>query len=133
VVHNVSVGDKGDVSFTSPTGGITLGKNVTATDAELGVPVYPGATRGQGGMRVKNKNGSMITVVYKTNASVDDVVAFYKNKMPGADETSNDSNHATVLKSGPQGDKTMVTVTPSSDADNANTSIMIMRIVQPTK
>jgi hypothetical protein len=26
-----------------------------------------------------------------------------------------------------------VTVTPSSDADNANTSIMIMRIVQPTK
>jgi len=137
VVHTVKqavvTDDKGNVTLNSPTGGISLGKNIIATEDELGLPIFPGATRGPGGMRVKNKTGSMITVVYRTDSDIDAVVAFYKSRMPDADETANDRNHATVLKSGPDSDQTMVVISPDTGSDKLLTSIMITRIKQVGK
>jgi hypothetical protein len=133
VKNSVNVDDKGNFSLNAASGGLSMGKNVTATEAELGVPVFPGATRGQGGLRMKTKNGSMITVVYKTSANADAVVSWYKSKMPGADEASSDANGATVLKTGTKNDQTMVTIGPGTGSESSTTSIVIVRVTQPAK
>ena len=134
VVHSVKnavvTDDKGNVSLNSATTGISMGKNVTVTPDELGVPVYPGATLGDGGIRMKTKAGSMLTVVYKTSDDVDTVANFYKGKMPEAELTATGSSNATVLKSGPKNDQTMVMISPRNGSDKSVTNIVITRIKQ---
>jgi hypothetical protein len=133
VRNSVDVDDKGNFSLNAAAGGLSMGKNVTASEAELGVPVFPGATRGQGGLRMKTRNGSMVTVIYKTTADVDAVVSYYKSKMPGADEASSDTNGATVLKTGKPNDQTMVTIGRGTGSESSTTSIVIVRVTQPAK
>lgn len=134
VAHSVKTDSKGNVSWNVPGGGgMSIGQNVTATEDELGVPVYPGAARGPGGMRVKNKATSMIMVVYKTNADVDDVISFYKGKMPDAVETTNSGKHSAVLKQGSEADQITVVVSPPAGQDSSGTNIMITRVQQPGK
>lgn len=133
VAHSVTADAKGNMSLNVPGGGMSIGSNVTATEDELGVPVYPGATRGPGGMRVKNKGTNMIMVVYKTDADVDAVASFYKSKMPAAEETSSASRHSTVLKQGPEADQITVIVSPPTGADSSGSSIVITRVQQPGK
>jgi hypothetical protein len=129
VKHSVQTDSNGQTTFSTPNGSFTTGKNVTATAAELGAPIYPGATPGHAGVRMKNKEQDLITVVYTTSDDLDTVVAFYKSKMPDAVVTTNSFSHATVLKSGQKNDQTMVTISPSNGI--GNTSIMIMRVHTP--
>jgi len=129
VKHSVQTDSNGQTTFSTPNGSFTTGNNVTATAAELGAPIYPGATPGHAGMRMKNKNQDLITVTYTTSDDLETVVAFYKSKMPDAAVTTNSFSHATVLKSGPKNDQTMVTISSSNGI--GNTSILIMRVHAP--
>jgi len=106
-------------------GTITAGDSV-ASDADLGVPAYPGALRQKGGMNMSTGSSSMIMAHFATNDSIAQVTDFYKGKM-GDSTVVASSGEATVLNSGgSDSDRIMVTISPGNGEDAGKTSIVIM-------
>jgi hypothetical protein len=127
VSKSMTVNNNGNgVSFSVPGGSTISAGDSTATDAELGVPAYPGATREKGGLNMSSASASMIMAHFSTSDSPSQVVDFYKSKM-GAGAVAVSTGNGTVLNSGgPDTDRIMVTVGPGSGADAGKTTIVIM-------
>ncbi len=70
----------GQVTVSTPGGKVTLA-TAEVSEAELGVPLYPGAKRDEGSFRVSTAEGSMATYLFKTSASPAQVMAFYRGKV----------------------------------------------------
>ena len=68
----------------------TANTSETYTASELGTDIYPGATTGKGSMRMTLPTGSMVTAVYLTADSKDQVLSFYKARF-GSDASVFDS------------------------------------------
>jgi len=104
--------------------------------ADLGVPLYPGATRGEGGMHMTLPTGTMVSAVYTTNDPVSTVVAFYKGKL-GDNESDMDTDNGSVLssgKDGPNGKNGMViTIAPGSGNTSGKTQITIVHTTSTEK
>jgi hypothetical protein len=123
--HAVRVGRGGDVVLSTPTGTISTGSAAAVTEADLGVPIYPGATRREGGMQVRSVNGSMMTVVFSTTDPVSKVVDFYRSKL-GDNTSVIQAGNGAVISYGQQ-NKEGVVITISSDTSDGATKIAIMR------
>ncbi len=78
IVHKNS---NGDVTINTPGGAITSGSASTISESDLGVALYPGATRGEGSMNMHTPFGSLISAVFLTSDSPTQVVDFYKSKL----------------------------------------------------
>jgi hypothetical protein len=130
VSHAIQLGANGNGGTVSlpGVGSISAGNNV-ASEADLGVPLYPGATTGEGGMHMTLPSGSMVTAVYLTADPVTSVVAFYKGKL-GANESDVDTANGSVLSSGSEGANgktgTEITIAPGSGNNNEKTQIVIV-------
>ena len=74
-------GDNGTVKITTPGGTLTAGSNATVTASDLGIDIYPGAARHEGGMQISTPKGSTVSAVFATDDPMDKVVSFYKDKM----------------------------------------------------
>ena len=115
------------VTLSTPSGTITAGNTAAVSEADLGVPIYPGAARREGGMQVNSANGSMVTAVYSTSDPVSKVVDFYKGKL-GENTSVIESGTGAVISSGTQNKEGLViTVTPDPSASDGQTKITIMR------
>lgn len=78
----VDVDRTGGVSISTPTGKIKVGTPQAAvTEAELGVPLYPGAKQQEGALEITGEEGSMHTYVFKTSDSPQQVMAFYRERL----------------------------------------------------
>ena len=120
IVHKDS---NGDVSITTPGGVITSGNTSSISESDLGIAIYPGATRGEGAMNMHTPGGSLISAVFVTSDSPAQVVDYYKSKI-GSDVSSMESGNSTVLTSSADSkNKVMVTVTT---LDNGKTRINIL-------
>ncbi len=75
----------GQLQINTPGGQITVGEKIPITEAELGVPIYPGAEQTEGGMQVKSPKGVSGTYVFYTPDAPDKVLAFYREKLQGRD------------------------------------------------
>jgi hypothetical protein len=133
VKQAVQVDSKGNATISGLGGSISAGKDVNISAADLGVPIYPGATRGEGGMKMSLPTGSMNTVIFVTGDSVSDVVAFYKGKL-GENEVDTETSNGSVLSSGKDDtgtggmkNATMITVAPGSGDSSGKTQITILR------
>jgi zinc-ribbon domain len=114
------------VTLSTPSGTITAGNTGGVSEADLGVPIYPGATRSEGGMQVNSANSSMVTVVYSTSDPVSKVVDFYKDKL-GENTSVIESGNGAVITSGKENKEGLViTVTPDTSASDGHTKIGIM-------
>jgi hypothetical protein len=120
-------GNGGTVSLPG-LGAISAG-NAAVSEADLGVPLYPGATTGEGGMHMTLPTGSMVTAVYLTSDPVASVVAFYKGKL-GANESDIDTANGSVISSGSQGANgksgTEITIAPGTGSSSDKTQIVIV-------
>lgn len=127
VAHSVHVSGSGsDVTLHTPGGTITANSNETYTAADLGTDIYPGATTGKGSMRMTLPTGSMVTAVYVTGDSKDQVLAFYKSKF-GSDASIFDSGDGTVLTANKgQQESLVVTITKGSSEYEGKTQITIV-------
>ena len=126
-VH-VNADGKG-VTILSPGGTISAG-DTSGSDADLGVPVYPGADREQGGVQVKSASSSMVMAHFSTSDAAQPVIDFYKSKLPGAVAVS--ASDGTVLTSGDgTSDTITVTITPGEGAEKGKTTIMILNAKKP--
>jgi len=122
-VHLNSRGD--GVTLSTKDGTITTGSAATVSEADLGVPIYPGAARREGGVQINSGNGSMVTAVFSTTDPVEKVVDFYRDKV-GANASVMQSPDGAVISSG-DNNKQGVMITVGKNGGNGSTSITIIR------
>ncbi len=123
-IHAIADTDSKTGSFTlnTPNGKITAGGKASISESDLGVAIYPGATRGEGSMNIKTPGGSLVSATYLTSDSPSQVVEFYKGKL-GENASTVDTGSTTMITSSDSSDnKIMVTVT----SDDGKTKVTIM-------
>jgi hypothetical protein len=126
VAKSITVNKNGNgVSMTVPGGGTFTAGDSVASDADLGVPAYPGALREKGGMNMDTGAASMVMAHFSTNDSIGQVTDFYKSKM-GQTTVAVTSGDGTVLNSGSDSDKVMVTIAPGDGDDAGKTTIVVV-------
>ena len=121
-----SSGPGGEVSVDTPGGKINLNSTEHYSASDLGTDIYPGAQSGKGSMRMSLPTGSVITAIYTTSDSKDQVVSYYKDKL-GSDASVYDNANSAVLsvQKGPK-ETVMVTVSQNGSQDEGRTRISIM-------
>ena len=127
VAHAVHVSGSGsDVTVHTPGGTLTANTSETFSASDLGTDVYPSAATGKGSMRMTLPTGSMVSAVYFTGDSKDQVLSFYKTRF-GSDASVYDSSDGTVLtvNKSPQ-ESVVVTITRGSSENEGKTEIHIV-------
>lgn len=127
VAHAVHVSGNGNnVTLNTPGGTISANTAENFTASDLGTDIYPGAQAGKGSMRMNMPTGSMVSAVYVTGDSKDQVVSYYKSKF-GNDASVFDSANSAVLtlNKGKQ-ESVMVTVSVNSSENEGKTQIHIV-------
>ncbi len=121
--------DNGSVSVNTPGGSIKVNNSQNYSADDLGTDIYPGATQGKGGMQMDLPTGKMVTAVYVTSDSKDQVTAFYKSKF-GSEGSTFDAPTGTVMSvnKSPQ-DSVMVTITSNSSENEGKTQITIVHTI----
>ena len=133
VAHAVHVdGNGGGVTLSVPGGGTVSAGDSTASEADMGVPVYPGAVREKGGVGKIVLQGddarasSMVMAHFTTDDSVSKVTDFYKSKM-GENAVVVSTGDGTVLTSGKNDEDSLTVTVGSGNGDDADkTTIVIM-------
>jgi hypothetical protein len=129
VASSVHTDSKGNTTYSGLGGTISAGKDLNISAADLGVDLYPGASRAEGGMNMKMPTGSMVSAVYVTDDPVSSVVAYYKGKL-GENESDVDTDNGSVLSSGKQGANgksgTVITIAPGTGNKSGKTQISIV-------
>lgn len=133
-------GDGKEATFSIKTkeGEVKFESSKTVTEADLGVPIYPGAKSQDGGSLMiagggKEKGGSWTAANFTTADPYESVRDFYKGKA-GADaqimETSAEGAKTAMfhLKAKDEKDKTAATVIVSRSKDKPETEIHIQRV-----
>ena len=77
--------DNQTATIQTKDGTATYGAGAVDT-AKLGAPVYPGASKSEGGMSVAASNGASAMASFSTGDSFDQVYTWYKGHMPAGAE-----------------------------------------------
>jgi hypothetical protein len=124
VSRSVNIDKAGGVTISTPQGKISAGQApMHVTEAQAGAPLYPGANSVQGGFQIGGANGSMATYAFKTSDSVQQVLAFYRDKF-GPKVAVVESPDGAVITS-PKSDSEYVMVTIGRDSSDGTTTIAI--------
>lgn len=125
VVHvgKDAAGNEG-VSISAPGGSVRIGQNTAVTEAELGVPIYPGATPSKDGSvsisgSAAGKSGFVGVATFKTSDSVDEVADFYRAKLPNDTnvvDSTKFGNRTVVFKAKTEGGGRVITVNATDDS-----------------
>ena len=80
-VHSIAHSENGKTTLNLPGAGSISTNDVTSyTPAELGTDIYPGAKPQQGGSKISTPTGAIVSGVFGTQDSVQQVEEFYKSK-----------------------------------------------------
>lgn len=124
---SASSGENGTVKITTPGGTLMTGNAAKVSAADLGIDIYPGATRHEGGMQITTPKGSTVSAVFSTDDSLDKVVGFYKDKMgQGISVYQNDQGAVLSMNSADNKSSIVVTISTSPTATDGHTKIAIM-------
>jgi hypothetical protein len=116
----------GQVTLNTPGGSITANSGDNYTPSDLGTDIYPGAHSGHGSMRMDLPNGSMVTGVFLTSDSKDQVLAFYKDKFGSAASVMDTANGAILTLDKGHGETVMVTISEHSSQESGKTQLAIV-------
>jgi hypothetical protein len=124
ISKTVNIDRSGSVTVTTPGGKITAGQTPAhVTEAEAGAPIYPGATSAEGGIKFGGESGSMATYAFKTSDSVQQVLAFYRDKFGPKVTVVETAEGALVTSSKNENESVMVSI--GRDESDGKTSITI--------
>ncbi|MGA3262642.1 MAG: zinc ribbon domain-containing protein [Terracidiphilus sp.] len=126
---HIEGGPNGQVSMNIPGTSFSANTAQSFTAAELGTDIYPGAQSVSGGMKMDLPTGSMVTGVFVTSDSKDQVVNFYKGKFGSAASTYDTSDGAIVTLPMGQQESVMVTITAKPSENDGKTKIVILHTV----
>ena len=110
-------------SITTPMGNMTMGTQKEVTEAEVGVPLYPGAKREEGNLQISTSEGSMSTYVFKTSDSPAQVMQFYRGKLGSQTSFVESPDGGMINSAKDEKEGFMITV----GRDGSDTSIAIVR------
>jgi hypothetical protein len=118
MVRNSHVTQNGDnVKVETPFGTIESSKDPEQAAKDLGIDIYPGAQVQKTGAASATFGGMhTVTAKFESSDSVDKVCTFYRAKFPGANVTTSDQNHCTIVSNAPPN---MVTINVDSDGDGS--------------
>jgi hypothetical protein len=126
IAHSFAHSVNGKSTITIPGGG-SVSTNDSATPAELGTDIYPGAKAVHGGSKISMPNGSIITGVFGTQDSVQQVEAFYKDKFGSTAVDYGSGEGAMVSKKVADKESINVTITANKSANaDYKTKFIIM-------
>jgi zinc-ribbon domain len=127
VAHAIHVDSNGEnMTVHTPGGTMTANQSKTYSAADLGTDIYPGARSGRGSMKMDMPNGSMVTGVFVTSDSKDQVLDFYKSRFgSGASVIDVGETAILTLKKGDQ-ESVMVTISGKNSEGDGKTRISIM-------
>jgi len=127
VAHAFHVNSRnGQVTLNTPSGSVTASNASNFTSEELGTDIYPGAQPTTGGMRMNLPTGSVVSGVFLTSDSKEQVVAFYKNKL-GSEASVFDAGHSAMISvRRPSHDNIMISVSSRESENDGKTKISIV-------
>ncbi len=124
---SASGGDSGTVKISTPQGTLTAGGAGKVSASDLGIDIYPGATRHEGGMQISTAKGSTVSAVFSTDDPMDKVVSFYKDKMgQGISVFENEQGAILTMNSDDNKSSVVVTISADTSATDGHTKIAIM-------
>lgn len=127
IARNIHVdGPGGQVTMSTPGGTITANRAETFTASELGTDLYPGAQSIRGGMRMELPTGSMVTGVFLTSDSKQQVLDFYKGKFGSDASVFEVSGQAVISLNNGQQESVVVTISTNKSQDEGKTRIAIV-------
>jgi hypothetical protein len=127
VARSVHVeGPNGQVSIHTPGGTISANEAQTYSASELGTDVYPGAQGTRGSMKMDLPTGSMVTGVFVTSDSKEQVVEYYRAKFGSGASVYDSTNSALLTLNQSNQESVMVTVAANSSQDGGKTRISIV-------
>jgi len=127
VAHAIHTHAKnGDFSINTPGGALSASTASSFTAEELGTDIYPGAQAMKGGMRMSLPTGSIVSGIFVTSDSKDQVLSFYKGKF-GSDASVFDGSDSAMITL-KKGDKetVMVTISNRPSENDGRTKISIV-------
>lgn len=119
-------GNNGQMTLQTPGGTITADSSQNFTASELGTDVYPGARSVRGGMKMNLPTGSMVTGVFVTTDSKEQVLDFYKSKLGSGASTYDSGDSAMVTLGRGQQESIMVTISARASQEDGKTRISIV-------
>ena len=127
VSRAVHVSNDGSVKISTAQGTLTAGSSARISASDLGIDIYPGATRHEGGMQITTAKGSTVSAVFSTDDPMDKVVSFYKDKMGGGLSVfQNDQGAVLTMNSADNKSSVVVTVSTDTTSTDGHTKIAIM-------
>jgi hypothetical protein len=125
ISKSVHVDRAGGMTITTPAGKFSSGRASAAhlSESEVGAPIYPGAVAEEGGFKLGGDSGTMATYVFKTSDSVQQVLAFYRDKF--GPKTSVVETPQGGIVTAAKNDNEGVMVTVGRDENDDKTSITI--------
>ena len=126
ISKTVDIDRSGSVTVKTPEGKITAGQTpARVTEAEAGAPIYPDATSAEVGIKFGGASGSMETYAFKTSDSVQQVLAFYRDKFGPKVSVLETPDGALVTSSKNENERVMLTI--GRNEGDSKTSITISR------
>ncbi|HEY9125510.1 MAG TPA: zinc ribbon domain-containing protein [Acidobacteriaceae bacterium] len=127
VAHAVHVEGNGEkVTLHTPGGTFSANNSTTYSASDLGIDLYPGSEGQHGGSKIETPNGSVITGVFRTADSKDQVVSFYKSKMGSGASVYDTSNGALMTVNKGDHESVMVTINADPSQHEGKTQITIV-------
>jgi zinc-ribbon domain len=127
VARSLHVANRGgQMTMNIPGTTITANPTEKFSASDLGTDIYPGAQPGKGGMRMTLPSGSMVTAIFVTPDSKDQVVSFYKGKFGSEASVFDSAKSAMITVQKGKQESVMVTVTPNASQYSGKTQITIM-------
>jgi hypothetical protein len=124
VAHAIKTDANRQVSINVP-GGFSANTSQSVSAGDLGLPIYPGASQGKGGLHMTIAGKSMVSANFLTSDSVDQVVAFYKDKA-GSNAQVMTTGNGGVISFTNGSDSYSITVTQNANANNGKTQFIII-------
>jgi hypothetical protein len=124
VAHAVKRAADGQVSVNVP-GGFSANTSQSVSSSDLGIAIYPGATQGKGGLHMTIAGKTMVSANFFTSDSVDQVVAFYKDKA-GANAQVMTTGNGGIISVTHGSDAISITVSQNTSSNNGQTQFVVI-------
>ena len=123
--HAVHTASNGQISINAPGGGFSANTTQSVSASDLGIAIYPGATQSKGGLHMTIAGKSMVSANFLTSDSVDQVVAFYKDKAgPNAQVMTTGNGGVISVTNG--SDSISITVSQNANSNDGRTQFVII-------